>query len=280
MTSKKKPHILVLGGNFAGLATAQNLRSHCGDAVEITVLDRKSYLLFIPNIPGDVFEDRDPSLRQRMDLPEVLAKDDVPFIHGEVDSIDLEGKRVRFIPNERPGAEQEEIGYDYLVFALGSRLAYDAIEGFAEHGFTVGDIYHANRLRHYLKHDYRGGPIAIGSARFHQGDGADGLVPYPGGSIPRALAACEGPPVEVMLSMATWLKHHDMGGPEKVTVFTPADLIAEDAGEEVVHKLLQIAGGMGFGYVDKGKDIVRTHCGRGRTGERQADPGRILHHIP
>ena len=57
-----KPKILVLGGNFAGLASAQNLRRECGNDVDITVIDRKSYLLFVPNIPGDAFEDRDPAL--------------------------------------------------------------------------------------------------------------------------------------------------------------------------------------------------------------------------
>lgn len=253
----KPPHILVLGGNFAGLATAQQIREHAGQAVDITVMDRKSYLLFIPNIPGDVFEGRDPTVRQHMDLVKVLEKDDIEFVHGEVCGLDVDARRVTFTPAERPGAEEEAMTYDYLVVALGNRLAFDKIEGFARHGHSVTDVYHGNRLRHYLENDYKGGPIAIGSAKFNQGDGADGLEPYPGGSIPRALAACEGPPVEVMLSAGTWLKKHDKGGPEKVTVFTPANLIAEDAGEEVVTKLLDIASGMGFNYVDKGRDVAR-----------------------
>ena len=41
-----------------------------------------------------------------------------------------------------------------------------------------------------------------------------------------------------MLSDATWLKNHGKGGPEKITVFTPAPMIAEDAGKEVVRQLL------------------------------------------
>lgn len=257
MMTETIPHILVLGGNFAGLGVAQKIREYGGRAARITVMDRKSYLLFIPNIPGDVFEGRDPAERQRMDLVETLAKDDIDFIHAEVTGLDVDARQVTFTPAERPGAESEVMTYDYVVVALGNRLAFDKIEGFAEYGHTVTDIYHANRLRHYLENDYRGGPIAIGSARFTQGDGAKGLEPYPGGSIPDALAACEGPPVEVMLSMATWLKNHGKGGPEKVTVFTPASMIAEDAGEQVVTQLLQIASGMGFTYVNNGHDIVR-----------------------
>ncbi|TCT21879.1 NAD(P)/FAD-dependent oxidoreductase [Thermomonas haemolytica] len=252
------PHVLVLGGNFAGLSSAQRVRQFAGPSVRITVIDRKDYLLFVPNIPADVFEDQDPALRQRMELREVLAKDDIAFVQGEVKAIDVDRKRVEFVPNERPGSETQAIGYDYLVIAVGNRLAYDAIEGFAEFGHTVSDLYHGNRLREYLhRGGYRGGPVAIGSARFHQGNGAKGLQPYPGGSIPDALAACEGPPVEVMLSMATWLGKHGLGGPDKVTVFTPAELIAEDAGETVVKQLLEIASGMGFHYMNKTQDIRR-----------------------
>jgi sulfide:quinone oxidoreductase len=250
------PSILVLGGNFAGLGVAQKIRQYAGVAARITVIDRKTYLLFVPNISGDVFEGRDPALSQRMDLVGTLAHDDIDFIHGEVQSIDLDKKRVHFTPFERPGAEGETMKYDYLVVAIGNRLAFDRIEGFAEHGHSVTDIFHANRLRRYLEQDYKGGPFAIGSARFHQGNGADGLEPYPGGKIPRAMAACEGPPIEIMMSAATWLKNRKFGGPEKITVFTPAPIIAEDAGERVVKQLLDIAGGMGFHYVNNGEDIA------------------------
>lgn len=251
------PKILVLGGNFAGLGAAQMIRRYAGDDARITVIDRKTYLLFVPNISGDVFENRDPALLQRMDLVETFAHDNIEFIHGEVQAIDVDAKRVHFTPFERPGAESEGIEYDYLVIAVGNRLAFDRVEGFAEHGHSVTDIFHGNRLRRYLNENYKGGPIAVGSARFHQGDGADGLEPYPGGAIPRSMAACEGPPIEIILSAATWLKNRKMGGPEKITLFTPAPVIAEDAGEKVVQQLLDIASGMGFQYVNNGKDIKR-----------------------
>jgi hypothetical protein len=46
MSSQKAvPHVLVLGGNFAGLGCAQKIREYAGDAVRISVVDRKSYLL-------------------------------------------------------------------------------------------------------------------------------------------------------------------------------------------------------------------------------------------
>ena len=252
-----KPHIVVLGGNFAGLGAAQKIRQYCGDSVRITVVDRKNFLMFIPNIPAEIFENRDPARTLRMDLPEALEKDGIEFIQGEVQALDVESRTVEFLPNERPGAAKDTLHYDYVVVAVGNRLAFDRIEGFSEHGHTCTDFYQGNRLRRYLHEEYRGGPIAIGSARFHQGDGTKDIRLYGGHAFPSAEAACEGPPVETMLAMATWLKQHGKGGPEKITIFTPAGLIAEDAGEEVVAKLLDIASGMGFKYVNNGRDIAR-----------------------
>lgn len=252
-----KPHVVILGGNFAGLGSAQKIREFAGDAVDITVVDRKPYLLYVPNIPGEVFEGRNPGLSMTMDIVKPLDDDRIRFVQAEALDIDPDNKQVACRPTERPGGAPFKLRYDYLVIALGNRLAFDRIEGYAEHGHSVTDITQGEALRRYLRDDYQGGPIAIGSARFNQGDGADGLEPYAGGSIPRALAACEGPPVETMLSMATWLKEHGRGGPDKVTVFTPAEMIAEDAGDQVVGELLEIASGMGFGYMNKLEDIER-----------------------
>ncbi|MGC8467474.1 MAG: NAD(P)/FAD-dependent oxidoreductase [Acidithiobacillus sp.] len=251
------PHVVVLGGNFAGLGAAQKIREYAGDAVRITVLDRKNFLLFVPNIPAEVFEGRDPAKTLSMDLRSTLAEDDIHFIQAEVKALDPDAKRVDFVPSERPGAAPESLHYDYVVVAVGNRLAFDRIEGFAEYGQTCTDFYYGNKLRHFLEHEYKGGPVAIGSARFHQGDGTKDIRLYGGHAFPSAEAACEGPPVETMLSMATWLKEHGKGGPDKITVFTPAKLIAEDAGEKVVGKLLEIASGMGFHYLNETQDITR-----------------------
>lgn len=93
------------------------------------------------------------------------------------------------------------------MIALDPRLAYDRIEGFAEHGHSVSDLYHGQRLRAYL----------------HDGG-------YQGGSIPDAEAACESPPLEIAMSMATWLSKHKRGTPDLITLFTPVEVIADDVG--------------------------------------------------
>lgn len=254
----KKPHVVVLGGNFAGLGSAQKVREYASDAVDITVIDKKNYLLFIPNIPAEVLANNDPQDSLRMDLPSTLAQDSIDFIQAEVTNLNVDQKTITYVPTERPGAGAHTLSYDYVVVAVGARLAYDKIPGFAEYGDTVSDLYHGNKLRHKL-HDgtYKGGPIVIGSAVFHQGNGAKGLTPYEKGSVPAALAACEGPTVEMSLALATWLKEHKLGDAKKITITTPAEVIAEDAGEKVVNQLLAAATKMGFNYVNNTRDIVR-----------------------
>jgi sulfide:quinone oxidoreductase len=250
MKSGSKPHVLILGGNFAGLTTARFIRDYCKDGVEITLIDRKPYLIFIPNIPIEVFANHDPAETLHMPIVRVLEQDGTRFIQAEVREIDIKGGRVAFSPTERPGAAEESIDFDYLVIALGARLAYDKIEGFGKYGYTLSDSYYGNKLRAYLHGGaYKGGPIAVGSARFNQGTkGKPGWLPL-------AEAACEGPPLEVALSLASWLQDHHLGGPKNITLFTPAKMIAEDAGEAIVNKFLEIAGGMGFGYKNNTRDI-------------------------
>jgi sulfide:quinone oxidoreductase len=248
---KSKPHVLVLGGNFAGLGAAQKIREYAGDKVDITVVDRKAFLDYIPNIPLEIFAGRDPAITMHMDLVGALSRDEIHFRQAEVEAIDIGADSVRVRPTERPGSPAYSLRYDYLVIALGARLALDEIEGFAEHGYTVTDAFHANRLIEYLENDYKGGTIAIGSARFEQGK--KGKPHW----LPIALAACEGPPVEVSLALAHWLTEKGKGGASRITIFTPAKMIAEDAGEEVVNKLLKAASAMGFGYLNNVGDIKR-----------------------
>jgi sulfide:quinone oxidoreductase len=119
MTQNNKPHVLVLGGNFAGLTVARFIREICGNMVNITVLDRKPYLIFVPNIGIEVLANHDPAETMHLDIVRHLDSDHSRFLQGEIREIDLETKQVTFFPNERPGSAAEQIGYDYLVIALG-----------------------------------------------------------------------------------------------------------------------------------------------------------------
>jgi len=251
--SMAKPKVVVLGSSFAGLTTARFIRKHAGDKVDLVVVDRNPYLTFVPNIQMEVLAGHDPLETMLLDTPAIHAKDGNTFLNAEVVALDPDTRRVQIVPSDRPGSAPESLSYDYLVIALGNRLAYDQIAGFGEHGDTVSSGFYGNKLRRRLA-AYRGGPIVIGSARFHQGlqDKPDWL--------PVGLAACEGPPLELGLAMAHWLSTHHLGDAHKITLFTPAEMIAEDAGEAIVTPFLEMAAQKGFGYLNNTQDVRRLHA--------------------
>jgi sulfide:quinone oxidoreductase len=58
-------------------------------------------------------------------------------------------------------------------------------------------------------------------------------------------------------SMANWLKRTGNGTPDKITVFTPDEIIAADAGVKNVEAFLAMATGMGIHYRNDMPDIAR-----------------------
>ncbi|MGB3799785.1 MAG: FAD-dependent oxidoreductase [Lewinella sp.] len=165
----KNPQILILGCNFAGLTTARYIHEVVKDRADITIIDRKSLLTFVPNIPMQVLADVNPAIDLQFKFITFLEQDGSDFIQADVITIDPETNNVFYQPNEREGHPVYKIHYDDLVVALGNRLAYDTIPGFTRHGHSVTDVFLGNRLRNYLHKAYKGGPIAITSAMFHQG---------------------------------------------------------------------------------------------------------------
>lgn len=250
---KTKPRIVVLGSNFAGLTTARLLRKEIKEHAEITVIDRKAYLLFVPNIPETVMDNKNPQYEMHLQFMRFYKEDHTHFIKANVNSVDPESQTVEFTPNERPGQATEKIHYDYLIIAVGCRLAYDHIEGFAEHGFTISDSFNGNRFRHYLwDGQYKGGPIAIGSAHFEQGS-----VGRPAW-LPTLQAACEGPVMEMAMLLANWLKEHrHQKDASLIRMFTPGSVLGEDAGITLAEQFAHLAESMGETIMKDTEDIKR-----------------------
>jgi sulfide:quinone oxidoreductase len=251
-----KPHIVMLGCNFAGLTTARYIHAMVKDKAEITIIDRKSLLTFVPNIPLQVLANINPAIDLQYKFMSFLEHDGSEFIQAEVITIDADTNSVFYRPNERPGHPLRKITYDYLVVALGNRLAYDAIDGFSEHGHSVTDTFLGNRLRNYLHKDYKGGPIVITSDVFHQGK-SDKLPK----DLPVAMTACEGPPVELAFSLVHWLEKNQKGNASTVFLSTPAKVIAEDAGESILHQLLPMMTKMGYNYQANTNGIKKVYDG-------------------
>ncbi len=160
----ENPHILILGCNFAGLTTARYIHAVVKEKADITIIDRKSLLTFVPNTPLQVLANVNPAMDLQFKLMSFLEHDGSAFIQAEVTTIDPEINTVFYQPNEQPGHPVSKIKYDYLVVALGNRLAYDKIDGFRSHGSRSASQYIGKRIR-----DYQGGHQTDGVRAFMLG---------------------------------------------------------------------------------------------------------------
>lgn len=268
-----RPRVLVLGASFAGLETAQKICRYARGRVDVTVVDRKAYLLFVPNLLTEILADRNPGETLHLPVDGALRRDGARFVLGDVREIDLDRNRVRVDLVERPGSGGRWLGYDYLVIALGCRLAYDAIPGFNRFGHALTDTFHANRLREFLHRQYRGGPIVIGSARFHQGSRL-------GGWIPAADAACEGPAMEALFSLGAWLRQRRASTKGLITFFTPGQTFAVEAGPHASAKVLDMAAQKGYRYLNQVGDIDAVTADGVRFADQREAPAELAILLP
>lgn len=135
--------ILVLGGGFAGLwAAAGAIRKldelHVPrEEVLVTLVNRDAYhAIRVRNYEADLSGIRVP-------LHDVLDPIGVDLVEGEVSAVDVGARRVAVRSSD---GVARTLGYDRLVFALGSVLARPAIPGLREHGFDVDTFDGAARL--------------------------------------------------------------------------------------------------------------------------------------
>ena len=133
--SETAPRVAVLGAGYAGLTAAKLIAKKSNAAVTL-INDR------------DRFQERMRNHqlatgRRLRDLPlrDLLKRTGIRLVVDRVTHIDLEARRVDLASGAEP------VGYDTLVYALGSRADLDAVPGAAEHATAVATADHARRLR-------------------------------------------------------------------------------------------------------------------------------------
>ncbi len=120
--------ILILGGGFGGLVTAENLAESLNGEHQITLVSPNRTFTFYPALVRLAFgqlEEEDVTF----DLEKKLTKIGVKFVEGEVLHLKPEIHRVQIAGKEFNG----DLSYDYLVIAMGRRLATEKIYGFFDH---------------------------------------------------------------------------------------------------------------------------------------------------
>ena len=107
-------NILILGGGFGGLITAEQLAASIDPAHEITLVAPNRKFTFYPALVQLAFGACQPE-DVTFDLEEKLKEMGIRFVRGEAVEIDAERRTVQVTGEDFDG----EIHYDYLVIASG-----------------------------------------------------------------------------------------------------------------------------------------------------------------
>jgi NADH dehydrogenase len=131
------PHVVVIGGGFAGLAAARALARA---PVDVTLVDRKNHHVFQPLLyqvaaaglsPAEIASPIRRILRRQANVRVLL---------GDVVAIDAKGKRVRL-------ADSGELGYDFLILAAGATHSYFGHDAWEPHAPGLKTIEDALEIR-------------------------------------------------------------------------------------------------------------------------------------
>jgi NADH dehydrogenase len=151
----KKTQIVILGGGFAGMTTAENLERVLGAdrSVALTLVSDTNALLFTPmlaEVAGSSLEPTHISSPLRSSLRRTQV------VRGRVSHIDLEKRRVVLGVDEggtgndaAPGAIRE-LAFDHLVLALGSVSNYLGMQNVQKLAFDFKSLRDAMRIRNHV----------------------------------------------------------------------------------------------------------------------------------
>jgi sulfide:quinone oxidoreductase len=196
-------NIVILGGGFAAIAAAEKLSEKIDAGHDITVVSASDHFTFYPALVPMIFGDFDPD-DIHFDLKPRLAERGIRFIRGNVIDIDAGGRTVKLAGEDVEGT----IHYDYLVVALGRRLATERVPGFYEHAHHLLGVGPALKFKNAIA-SFGSGSIVVGLC-------PDALLPVP---------VCES-----ALALADKFKAQIAAGTVEVTAVFPTTLEKAFAG--------------------------------------------------
>jgi NADH dehydrogenase len=136
-------HVVIVGAGFAGLSAVGSLRKA---GLRVTVIDKNLYSTFQPLLyqvatgglnPGDI----------AYPVGGFTVKRHARYIRGEVVAVDSAARTVRL-------AGGREIGYDYLILAVGVSANYFGVQGAAENTFALYTRADAIVLRDHIMNGF------------------------------------------------------------------------------------------------------------------------------
>jgi NADH dehydrogenase len=135
--------IVILGGGFAGMTTAQNLEEVFGPdrSVTFTLVSETNALLFTPMLAEVAGSSLEPS---HISTPLRTSLRRTQVVRGRVSEVHLQDKRVHVAVE---GGGVRELPYDHLVFALGAVSNYLGLKNVEELAFDFKSLLDAIRIR-------------------------------------------------------------------------------------------------------------------------------------
>ena len=149
-------NILILGGGFGGLITAEQLAASVGSEHQITLVAPNRKFTFYPALVQLAFGKCEPD-DITFDLSAKLNDLGVRYVQGEMVRIHPVRRKVEVAGDDFAG----EIGYDYLVLALGRRLATENVPGFFENAQHLLGVKAALKFGELVR-TFREGKIIVG----------------------------------------------------------------------------------------------------------------------
>ena len=204
------PHVVILGGGFGGLSSANELRNTLSSSqVKITVIDKKDWFmvgftkLWIIN-GTRTFENSFGSLNE-------LSKKEINFIKEEILEINSKNKTIK--------TNSQNIEFDFLIISTGAVLAPQKIPGLVENGFNLYDHEQLLEIRDKLE-SIESGKIAISIMG----------MPY----------KCPPAPFEASLLIDSMLRKRGVRNSVQIDFYNPAPITLPAAGPEVSKKILEL----------------------------------------
>jgi len=124
--------VVVLGAGYAGAGAIQRLEDELdGTDAELTWVSENDYHLVLHEAHRAI---RDPTVEDDITIPVGdIADRSTEFVQATVESVDTEAQTVALDGGD-------DLEYDYLLVALGSRTAYYGIPGMEEHALTLKSL--------------------------------------------------------------------------------------------------------------------------------------------
>ncbi|KAK7417084.1 hypothetical protein QQX98_004845 [Neonectria punicea] len=143
---KQKPHLVILGGGWGGVALLKELNP---DDYHVTVISPTNYFLFTPMLPSATVGTLE--LRSLVEpIRRILDRVKGHFIRAKAEDVDFSHKMVEVSQVDTKGNETRfYVPYDKLVIAVGSVTNPHGVKGL-ENAFFLKDINDARMIRNKI----------------------------------------------------------------------------------------------------------------------------------